>query len=44
VSTRKQAHGFTRDQLVKRYEPGVVARIFERVKVIRLSASPPGEG
>jgi hypothetical protein len=36
--------GLTRDQLVKRYGPGVVARIFERAKVIRLSASPPSEG
>jgi hypothetical protein len=33
--------GLTRDQLVKRYGPGVVARIFERAKVIRLSAASP---
>jgi len=36
--------GLTRDQLVKRYGPGVVARIFERAKVIRLSASASSEG
>jgi len=30
--------GLTRDQLVKRYGPGVVARIFERAKVIRIAA------
>ncbi len=30
--------GLTRDQLVKRYGPGVVARVFERAKVIRIAA------
>jgi hypothetical protein len=33
--------GLTRDQLVKRYGPGVVARIFERAKVIRVGESTP---
>jgi hypothetical protein len=32
--------GLTHDQLVKRYGPGVVARIFERAKVIRVGAEP----
>jgi hypothetical protein len=31
--------GLTRDQLVKRYGPGVVARIFERAKLIRVGCS-----
>jgi hypothetical protein len=30
--------GLTRDQLVKRYGLGVVARVFERAKVIQLAA------
>jgi hypothetical protein len=30
--------GLTKDQLVKRYGPGVVARVFERAKVIRIAA------
>jgi hypothetical protein len=30
--------GLTHDQLVKRYGPGVVARIFERAKVIRVGS------
>jgi hypothetical protein len=36
--------GLTRDQLVKRYGLGIVARLFERAKVIRLSTKEPGEG
>jgi hypothetical protein len=31
--------GLTREQLVKRYGPGVVARVFERAKVIRLTGA-----
>ena len=35
--------GLTRDQLEKRYGLGVVARVFERAKLIHVSASPgPG--
>ena len=36
--------GLTREQLVKRYGLGVVARIFERAKVIRLGEGVSAKG